>query len=111
MESGKKDGRIEKLSDKTEFFAVDFFRVVFALGVVTIHFGLLGDIDRNLDYFVVNVLARLGVPFFFLVSGFFLQKKLDDAEKVKAYVRRLVQLYLLYTLLYLPQIDRPAACR
>lgn len=40
----KKDDVTRKLSDKTEFFAVDFFRVVFALGVVAIHLGPLEDV-------------------------------------------------------------------
>lgn len=100
----KKDDFTKKLSDKTEFFAVDFFRVVFALGVVAIHLGPLEDVNYTLHYFLTNVPARLGVPFFFLVSGFFLQKKLDDAGKIKAYVLRLLQLYFVYTLLYLPQM-------
>ena len=62
------------------------------------------DINETLNYFVVHVLTRLGVPFFFLVSGFFLQKKIQDVQKVKAYLARIFQLYVIYTVLYLPQI-------
>lgn len=91
-----------KLSDKTEFYAVDFFRLVFVIGIAAIHI-FYQDVDNIWYYFIVNVLARLGVPFFFLVSGFFLQKKLDDFGKIKTYLFRIMQLYLVYTLLYLPQ--------
>lgn len=62
------------------------------------------DINETLNYFVVHVLTRLGVPFFFLVSGFFLQKKIQDVQNVKAYLARIFQLYVIYTVLYLPQI-------
>lgn len=98
------DDPTKSLSDKTEFLAVDFFRLIFALGIVALHLSPLTEVNKMLNYFLVQVLTRLGVPFFFLVSGFFVQKKLDNFEKVKRYVFRLAQLYLLYTLLYLPQI-------
>lgn len=96
--------RTEKISDKTEFIAVDFFRLVFAIGIVALHLGPLRDISKLGSYFLTHVLTRLSVPFFFLVSGFFLQKKIHDGQKIKRYVVRLLQLYLIYTVLYLPQI-------
>lgn len=42
--------------------------------------------------------------FFFLVSGFFLQRKIYDFNKIRKYVVRLFQLYIIYTILYIPQI-------
>lgn len=95
---------INKLSNKTEFFAVDYFRLIFSIGIVALHLQPLKDMNSVLDYFLGQVLTRLGVPFFFLVSGFFLQKKLDDSKKIKTYLVKLLRLYLLYTLLYLPQV-------
>lgn len=100
----RKNSLTNRLSDKTEFIAVDFFRLIFAIGIVALHLSPLKDVNNVLNYFLVQVLTRLGVPFFFLVSGFFLQKKLDDLRKVTAYLLKLFHLYLIYTLLYLPQI-------
>ena len=94
----------KRLDEKTEFIAVDFFRLLFAIGIVALHLAPMQDINETLNYFVVHVLTRLGVPFFFLVSGFFLQKKIQDVQKVKAYLARIFQLYVIYTVLYLPQI-------
>ena len=45
-----------------------------------------------------------GCSVLFLVSGFFLQKKIQDVQKVKAYLARIFQLYVIYTVLYMPQI-------
>ena len=101
----------KRLDEKTEFIAVDFFRLLFAIGIVALHLAPMQDINETLNYFVVHVLTRLGVPFFFLVSGFFLQKKIQDVQNVKAYLARIFQLYVIYTVLYLPQIvydDRKA---
>lgn len=100
----KKNNLTNKLSNKTEFFAVDYFRLLFSVGIVALHLHPLKDVNSVLDYFLTHVLTRLGVPFFFLVSGFFLQKKLDDSKKIKTYLVKLFRLYLVYTLLYLPQI-------
>ena len=94
----------KRLDEKTEFIAVDFFCFLFAIGIVALHLAPMQDINETLNYFVVHVLTRLGVPFFFLVSGFFLQKKIQDVQKVKAYLARIFQLYVIYTVLYLPQI-------
>lgn len=94
----------KRLDNKTEFIAVDFFRLVFAVGIVALHLAPMKDINETFNYFVVHVLTRLAVPFFFLVSGFFLQKKIQDFQKVKAYLARIFQLYVIYTVLYLPQI-------
>lgn len=95
----------KRLDEKTEFIAVDFFRLLFAIGIVALHLAPMQDINETLNYFVVHVLTRLGVPFFFL------QKKIQDVQKVKAYLARIFQLYVIYTVLYLPQIvyvDRKA---
>lgn len=99
-----KTGVTNKLKDKTEFIAVDFFRLIFALGIAALHLKPMYDINEVLNFFIVQVLTRLGVPFFFLVSGFFLQKKIFEFQKVKKYIVRIFQLYIIYTILYLPQI-------
>lgn len=90
------------LYEKKEFFWVDFFRLVFALGIVTLHMTPLKNINFAANYFVSNVLLRLGVPFFLLTSGFFLYGKMDRGDKVWQYVKRLLQLYLIYSAIYFP---------
>ena len=56
--------------------ALDGFRMFAALLVVCIHTSPLASLNADADFWLTRVLARVGVPFFFLVSGYFLAK--DD---------------------------------
>lgn len=50
---------------------LDFFRVIAAILVVAIHTSPLSSISGDADFFVTRVLARIAVPFFFMVTGHF----------------------------------------
>lgn len=92
------------LGEKKEFAAIDYFRIVLAIGVVALHLKPLSGINENIQYFIGNVLTRLCVPCFFLITGFFIESKIDEPQKVKKYILHIVQLYVVYTILYFPQV-------
>ena len=39
----------KRLDEKTEFIAVDFFRLLFAIGIVALHLAPMQDINENTD--------------------------------------------------------------
>lgn len=82
-------------SEKSGMF--DLFRLIAAVLVIAIHISPLENINRNADFFLTRVLARLAVPFFFTVTGFF-----TDLEHPKKELVKLIKMYLSVTLLYLP---------
>lgn len=92
---------------KTVFPAIDVMKLVMAVLVVIMHKPLfLGDF-RN--YLLGSVIGDAAVPFFFAVSSFLFFRKLDrtDSSAVSVWIgyeKRLVQFYVLYTVLYLPCI-------
>lgn len=96
------DKKINCLADKTEYYAVDVFRMLAALAVMTIHIPLFEDINSELGYWQGNVPARLAVPFFLLTTGYFIHSKMNSREKVRAYVKHILQLYLVYCAVYFP---------
>lgn len=96
----------KSLSDKTEYIFADYFRLICAIGIVALHLDPFYDINEYANFFVGSVLTRLCVPFFFLLSGFFLKDKLSDWSRLKKYVLHLIKLYIVYTILYLPVIYR-----
>ena len=65
-------GPRHKAHGATEYMAMDIFRVVAALLVITIHTSPLTSFSDTADFLLTRVLARVAVPFFFMATGFFL---------------------------------------
>ena len=100
------------MNTKNKYAGIDFFRVPAALLVVAIHTSPLTAIDAGADFFLTRVLARLAVPFFFMVTGqfvlsdYFLSNNMacqkNALEKIWQYIRKILLLYGLSILIYLP---------
>lgn len=97
--------------ERKNYYAIDIAKLISALFVVCIHTGPLLDINKDANFVLVQILARLAVPFFFVASGFLFFRKIDfkrewnDYENIKAlrhYVGRLCKVYIIWTILYLP---------
>ena len=69
--------------------ALDIFRPLAAILVIAIHTPPLEDISTGWDFFAVHILARLAVPFFFMVTGRFL-----DFSKPWKYIKKMAVIYL-----------------
>lgn len=86
---------------------LDLFKLAAAFLVVAIHTSPLTGFSAEADFFLTRVLARLAVPFFFMVTGQFvltdyLEGDRAAAERVKAQLKKLALLYGVAILLYLP---------
>lgn len=88
---------------------IDVARVIAAFLVVCVHTDPLMTYSTTGNYFLVSVLARLAVPFFFVVSGFFFGKKLhvdkpfgSDLQMLFSILKRLLTIYIAWMLIYLP---------
>lgn len=96
---------------KKQYAAIDIVKFICALLVVAIHTAPLMEISPESNFFIVQVLSRLAVPFFFIMSGYFAFSHIDfdkswkDSENlsyIKRYLLRIFKLYLIWTILYLP---------
>ncbi len=101
--SGK--GRKQMQAKKTA--VLDGFRIVAALLVVAIHTSPLAGWSSEADFFLTRVLARVAVPFFFMITGQFvvagmLERRAGAEAHLAAYMRKLLLMYAAVTLLYLP---------
>lgn len=97
------------------YSGLDLFRVISAFLIVAIHTSPLMSYSPDADFIFTRIIARAAVPFFFMVSGYFLLPRYfidkeplgTEKEKTnnKALVRFLKKTLLLYgaaILIYLP---------
>ncbi len=75
----------------------DWFRMIAAILVISIHTSPLETINPYADIFLTRIISRTAVPFFFMVTGFY-----TNLERPKSAILKLTKMYLAVTLLYLP---------
>lgn len=84
---------------------VDLMKFIFALLIVALHKNPLTSINLDVNFFIVNYIARLAVPFYFIASGYFLFRKTSyeefDISVVFKYAWRIYKLYLIWTVIYM----------
>ena len=78
---------------------IEYFRLAAAFLVVAIHCSPLTTYSETADFILTRAVARVAVPFFFMVTGFFV---LGRPEKLRRFLKRTALLFLACILLYLP---------
>lgn len=92
-----------------EYPWIDLFRMLAACFIVGIHVGPLASINESLDYYLFYCIGRIGVPFFMIVTGYFALVRirpqssvLQNLNRIKKTLIKLMTIYIIATLLYLP---------
>jgi len=78
---------------------LDRFRLFAAFLIVAIHTYPLTSISLELNFLFTHIFARIAVPFFLMVTGYFVLSKNTFPTK---FIRRTTFIYIGATLLYLP---------
>ncbi len=82
---------------------IDFFRFIAALMIVAIHIFPFANINMDVDYTFTRVLFRIAVPFFLMITGFFiLPKSLLDKSKLEQYTLKIIKIYIISMIIYFP---------
>lgn len=81
--------------------ALDWFRLAAAFLVAAIHISPLENISMWGDLTLTRILARVAVPFFFMVTGYFVLAG-REWERVKEALVKNLRLYLIAIVIYLP---------
>ena len=86
---------------------IDYAKLIAAFFVVAIHTSPLMSIGENADFLLTRILARMAVPCFFMVSGYFLLpqylfEKSKDYRPVIRFLKKTLSLYGMAILIYLP---------
>ena len=78
---------------------IDFFKFIFSIGIIAIHIQFLKNWTPQFYNITADGLFRLGVPFFFVVSGYYYYGRVKSGHDTKDYIKKLVKLFLTFTLI------------
>ena len=92
---------------KRQYDTVDLFKFIFSILIVAHHCGALLDFGEEINQYVLTIPARLGVPFFFLASAFFLFSRSGtdgslSRENLLHFIKRIGLLYVFWFCLSIP---------
>lgn len=83
--------------------SIDGLKLIASFMIVAIHVYPFASFNPDVDYIITRVLFRIAVPFFLMVTGYFvLPKALQDRTKLITYSKKILILYLLSIFIYLP---------
>ncbi|GAB6108332.1 serine racemase VanT catalytic subunit [Fusibacter bizertensis] len=90
-----------------QYGGIDTFKLIAALLVVSIHTSPLWSFSQSGDFLLTRVAARIAVPFFLMVSGFFilpqyLFEKKHDVRMLMHFLKKATLLYAVAIIIYLP---------
>lgn len=90
------------MKEKEFFDFVNVAKLFLAIAIVALHSALVPQ-----PSLVMALICRLGVPYFFVASGFFLQRKCTGDQvgtAVKGYIKRLFLPYAVFSVIWIVQL-------
>lgn len=83
---------------------LDIFRLIAAFLIIAIHTSPFLSINETADFIFVHIIARVAVPFFFMIIGYFLYLSMEKGNKfsLKRTLSKLIGIYIFGIILYLP---------
>ncbi|MDD6467555.1 MAG: acyltransferase [Erysipelotrichaceae bacterium] len=82
---------------------LDWLRYISAILVLLLHLRPFQNQIDALDLSINNIIGRICVPLFFLITGYFVAKKqMKQPDYIRHYIRSMLPFYLVWSMLYLP---------
>jgi serine/alanine racemase len=91
------------MNNGKSYTGIDFFRIAAAFLIIVIHTSPLSSYSEIGDFILTRITGRIAVPFFFMVSGFFLISRYSrNSDKLKAFIKNAVLIYGVAIVVYIP---------
>lgn len=92
------------MNSKRNLNGLDLFKLIMAAMVVAIHTRPFDALKSRTLYYVFDTATELAVPYFYMASAYllFLKAEKSGLQTVKDYIFRMVKLYILWEVIYLP---------
>ncbi len=88
---------------KLHYQNLDVLKYLCAILILILHLRPFFNFSNPLDLTFNNIITRICVPIFFLITGYFVSKKeKENPCYIKDYIKRMIPLYLIWSLVYLP---------
>lgn len=88
------------MTDKNNLGAFDRFRLAAAVLVIAIHTSPFWSVNETCNFLLTSVFARVAVPFFFAMTGYFTDFK--SAARIGKLVVKTLAMYAAAIVIYLP---------
>ncbi|MEG0275524.1 MAG: acyltransferase family protein [Coprobacillus sp.] len=75
---------------------IDFMKFILSIGVIAIHAQVFFFVSPVLYKTITMGLLRIGVPFFFVVSGYFYYQRIMQGKETKSYIMKLIKIFLTF---------------
>ena len=91
--------------NKVNYQNLDILKYISAILIMILHLRPFINFSDQLDLAFNNIITRICVPIFFIITGYFVAKKENNNENyIKDYIKKTIPLYLVWSLLYIPII-------
>lgn len=96
-----KNYRINKLNYQN----LNILKYISSILIIVLHLRPFFNFSNELDLAFNNIITRICVPIFFIITGYFVAKKeKENKNYIKEYIKKTITLYLIWSLLYIPVI-------
>ena len=86
----------ESMETKQRNHTIDVLKLIFSICIIGIHLNLFKDSSTPAYWIITQSLFRVGVPFYFITSGYYFASKLHDDTRSNAWLMRLLKIYLVF---------------
>lgn len=102
---------VQKVIDKNHeqnnlnYKNLDILKYICAILIIILHLRPFLDFSNALDLAFNNMITRICVPVFFLITGYFVAKKeKDNPNYIKKYIKKNISVYLIWSVIYIPVV-------
>ena len=91
--------------NKLNYQNLNILKYISSILIIILHLRPFLNYSNELDLAFNNIITRICVPIFFIITGYFVAKKEKENQNyIKEYIKKTIPLYFVWSLLYIPVI-------